>query len=38
MLIRFGMTNAAGHTTITGLVENPDLDFWDVVAEVLGDN
>ena len=37
MLIHFGMADVAGHTTASGLVENPDLDFWDVVAEVLGD-
>ena len=37
MLIHFGMADTAGNTTHTGLVENPDLDFWDVVAEVLGD-
>lgn len=37
MLIHFGMADTAGHTTASGLVENPDLDFWDVVAEVIGD-
>ena len=37
MLIFYSMHNVEGKTTLAGLVEHPKRDFWNVVAEVLGD-
>lgn len=37
LLMFFTMYNADGETTLDGFVEDPRKDFWDVIANVLGD-